>query len=159
MYNDATGHLRLRVKAVRRGKYNAVVKTEMLKQRSGASTLAFCAVCFPWRVRVNAPDNRRHQRLEFEGRAWCEHQNLTLYLPISNVSAGGIFIQTGAPLNAGQRLRVSFGSLEAGADEVVAKVEIVWAGKGRRGAGVGCRFTSFLSGEEAYNRMIARLEG
>ncbi len=108
---------------------------------------------------MNTQDHRRHPRLEFEGRAWCEHQNLTLYLPVSNVSAGGIFIQTGAPMVTGQRLRVSFGTLEPGADEVVAKVEIIWTGKGRRGAGVGCRFTSFLSGEEAYNRMIARLEG
>jgi hypothetical protein len=133
----------------------------MLKQRLGASTLAFRAARspVPRLVRVNTPDHRRHPRLEFDGRAWCEHQNLTLYLPIANVSAGGIFIQTGAPMIAGQRLRVSFGSLEPGADEVVAKVEIIWTGKSRRGAGVGCRFTSFLSGEEAYNRMIARLEG
>lgn len=108
---------------------------------------------------MNTQDHRRHPRLEFEGRAWCEHQNLTLYLPISNVSAGGIFIQTGAPLTAGQRLKVTFGTLESSDEEVVAKVEIIWAGKSRRGAGVGCRFTSFLSGEAAYNRMIARLEG
>jgi Tfp pilus assembly protein PilZ len=110
-------------------------------------------------VRVNVADHRRHPRLEFDGRAWCEHQNLTLYLPIANVSAGGIFIQTGAPMTMGQRLKVSFGTLDPDADPVVAKVEIVWTGKSRRGAGVGCRFTSFLSGEEAYNRMIARLEG
>jgi Tfp pilus assembly protein PilZ len=133
----------------------------MLKQHIGASTLASCVVrsLLPWLVRMNVPDHRRHPRLEFDGRAWCEHQNLTLYLPISNVSAGGIFIQTGAPMTTGQRLKVSFGTLDPGADEVIAKVEIVWTGKGRRGAGVGCRFTSFLSGEEAYNRMIARLEG
>jgi Tfp pilus assembly protein PilZ len=108
---------------------------------------------------VNTQDHRRHPRRDFEGRAWCEHQNLTLYLPISNVSVGGIFIQTGAPLTAGQRLKVSFGALDPSDEEVVAKVEIIWAGKSRRGAGVGCRFTSFLSGEAAYNRMIARLEG
>jgi len=108
---------------------------------------------------VTEPEHRRHPRLEFDGRAWCEHQNLTLYLPISNVSAGGIFIQTGAPLSMGQRLRVSFGTLDPADGEVVAKVEIVWTGKTRRGAGVGCRFTGFVSGEEAYNRMIARLEG
>lgn len=108
---------------------------------------------------MNEPEHRRHPRLEFEGRAWCEHQNLTLYLPVANVSAGGIFIQTGAPMGMGQRLKVSFGSLEPNDEAVVAKVEIVWTGKGRRGAGVGCRITTFLSGEEAYNRMIARLEG
>jgi hypothetical protein len=100
---------------------------------------------------------RRHPRLEFEGRAWCEHKSLTLYLPVSNVSAGGIFIQTGTPMSTGQRLKVSFGALETDADEVVAKVEIVWVGKTPRGAGVGCRLVSFVSGEEAYERFISRL--
>jgi Tfp pilus assembly protein PilZ len=103
-------------------------------------------------------DHRRHPRLDFEGRAWCEHRDLTLYLPIANLSAGGLFIQTGAPLSAGERLKVSFGGADAGQEEIVAKVEIVWTGKTRRGAGVGCRFMSFLSGEAAYNQLIARLE-
>lgn len=107
---------------------------------------------------MNQVDHRRHPRLEYEGRAWCEHRDLTLYLPIANISAGGLFIQTGAPLNTGDRLKVSFGVLEGGQEEVVAKVEIVWTGKSRRGAGVGCRFTTFLSGEAAYNELIARLE-
>jgi Tfp pilus assembly protein PilZ len=108
---------------------------------------------------MNPADHRRHPRLEFEGRAWCEHRDLTLYLPIANLSAGGIFIQTGAPLNAGERMKVSFGASDGGPDEeVIAKVEIVWTGKSRRGAGVGCKFTNFVSGEAAYNRLIARLE-
>jgi hypothetical protein len=101
---------------------------------------------------------RRHPRLDFEGRAWCEHKSLTLYLPVSNVSAGGLFIQTGAPMNAGQRLKVSFGPLRSGDDEVVAKVEVVWTGKTQRGAGIGCRLVSFVSGEEAYSRFLSSLE-
>ena len=108
---------------------------------------------------MNPADLRRHPRLDFEGRAWCEHRDLTLYLPIANLSAGGLFIQTGTPLSAGERLKVSFGGAEGDGEEpIVAKVEIVWAGKSRRGAGVGCKFTAFLSGEAAYNRLIARLE-
>ena len=103
-------------------------------------------------------DNRRHPRLEFDGKAWCEHQSLTLYLAVTNVSAGGVFIQTGAPLDMGQRLKVTMGPLEAGEEEVVARVEIVWTGKTRRGAGVGCRLVSFESGQSAYERLIARLE-
>jgi PilZ domain len=108
---------------------------------------------------MSSAELRRHPRLDFDGRAWCEHRALTLYLPIANLSAGGLFIQTGAPLGAGERLKVSFGGAEDdGAEEIVAKVEIVWAGKSRRGVGVGCKFTAFLSGEAAYNRLIARLE-
>ena len=103
------------------------------------------------------PDQRQHPRHEFEGRAWCEHKSLTLYLPVSNVSAGGIFIQTGTPMSTGQKLKVSFGPLEDGAEDVVAKVEIVWVGKTARGAGVGCKLLSFVSGEESYERLLTRL--
>lgn len=108
---------------------------------------------------MTAADLRRHPRLDFEGRAWCEHQSLTLYLPVANVSAGGLFLQTGTPMSMGQRLKVSFGALEDGEEDVVAKVEIVWVGKSPRGAGVGvgCKLLSFVSGEEAYGRFLSRL--
>lgn len=107
---------------------------------------------------MTSADLRRHPRLEFDGKAWCEHRSLTLYLPVINVSAGGVFIQTGAPLNTGQKLKVTLGPLQEGEEEVVARVEIVWTGKTRRGAGVGCRLVSFESGQSAYERLIARLE-
>ena len=106
---------------------------------------------------MTTADQRQHPRLDFEGRAWCEHKSLTLYLPVSNVSAGGIFIQTGTPMSTGQKLKISFGALEDGAEDVVAKVEIVWVGKSTRGAGVGCRLLSFVSGEESYGRLLTRL--
>ena len=80
-----------------------------------------------------------------------------MYLPVANVSAGGLFIQTGTPMSTGQRLKVSFGPLEDGEEEVVAKVEIVWVGKTPRGTGVGCRLVSFVSGEGAYGRFISRM--
>ena len=107
---------------------------------------------------MTSAEQRRHPRLEFEGRAWCEHKSLTLYLPVSNVSAGGLFLQTGTPMSTGQRLKVSFGPLEDGDEDVVAKVEIVWVGRTPRGAGAGCRLLSFVSGEESYERLLARLE-
>lgn len=106
---------------------------------------------------MTTAEQRQHPRHDFEGRAWCEHKSLTLYLPVSNVSAGGIFIQTGTPMSTGQKLKVTFGPLEDGAEDVVAKVEIVWVGKTARGAGVGCRLISFVSGEESYERFLTRL--
>jgi Tfp pilus assembly protein PilZ len=106
---------------------------------------------------VTPADTRRHPRLEFDGRAWCEHRNLTLYLPVANVSAGGIFLQTGASLSAGEHMKVSLGAVGTSSEEIVAKVEVVWTGKGPRGPGVGCRFTGFVSGEHAYNELIERL--
>ena len=131
----------------------------MLKRAGPASRLVNCAVFVekPKLGCVNPADPRRHPRLEFAGRAWCEHKHLTLYLPVANVSAGGIFLQTGAPFAAGERLQVSFGTPDPGQEEIVAKVEIVWTGKGPRGPGVGCRVMGFVSGEDAYQRMIADL--
>ena len=100
---------------------------------------------------------RQHPRLPFDGRAWCEHPDLTLYLPLANVSAGGVLIQTGAPLRHGQRLQLSLGQVGEGEEQVVARLEIVWVGKSRRGPAVGCKLLSFVSGQEAYSRLIARL--
>lgn len=102
-------------------------------------------------------DLRRDPRVAFEGRAWCEHRHLTLYLQVANVSVGGIFLQTGAALRTGERMKVSLGAPGDGIEEIVAKVEVVWSGKGPRGPGVGCRFTDFLSGEDAYKELIERL--
>jgi Tfp pilus assembly protein PilZ len=99
---------------------------------------------------------RRHPRMDFDRRVWCEHQNLTLYLAVSNVSLGGMFLQTSAPFHRGETIRVSM-DLEGDAEAVIADVEIVWAGRNGRGAGVGCRLLRFAEGEQLYTRLIDHL--
>jgi hypothetical protein len=103
---------------------------------------------------------RRHRRVEFDRRAWCEHHSLTLYLPVSNVSLGGMFLQTTTPFETGDRLKVSFEAAgRATEGRIVAQVEIVWAHRAGRGSGVGCRVLGFLQGEDAYLRMVQSLGG
>jgi Tfp pilus assembly protein PilZ len=102
-------------------------------------------------------DHRHHRRVEFERRAWCEHQQLTLYLPVSNVSRSGMFLQTTTPFRTGDTLRVSFESSD-GSERIVAQVEIVWACRAGRSSGVGCRVTHFFQGEDAYGRMVDELK-
>jgi len=102
-------------------------------------------------------DLRHHRRVTFDRRAWCEHQYLTLYLPVSNVSHGGMFLQTTTPFVPGERLRVSFEAPNGG-DPIVAQVEIVWCCRAGRGSGVGCRVTSFVQGEAAYEQLVEMLQ-
>jgi hypothetical protein len=98
---------------------------------------------------------RDHRRAGFEGRAWCESSGLTLYVPVSNVSRGGMFLQTVTPLPPGSALQISF---EAGEHEkVVAGVEVVWSCRAGRSSGVGCRVLGFLEGAEAYERLVRSL--
>jgi Tfp pilus assembly protein PilZ len=101
-------------------------------------------------------DLRGERRVELERRAWCEHARLTLYLPVSNVSRGGMFLQTSTPFEPGETLRVS---LTTESDErIVVVVEIVWSCRAGRGSGIGCRVLKFVQGESAYCRLVAGLE-
>ncbi len=102
------------------------------------------------------PDTRRHPRVEFDRRAWCEHPSLTLYLPVSNVSQGGMFLQTTTPFELGDQLRVSFDGAEP-TDKIVAQVEIVWAHKAGKSSGVGCRVLGFLRGGSEYGKLVEGL--
>lgn len=99
---------------------------------------------------------RRHPRVEFERKAWCEHDSLTLYLHVANVSLGGMFLQTSAPFQRGETIRVSL-DLEEERAQVTADVEIVWVGRLGRSPGVGCRVLKFSQGEHAYARLLDRL--
>jgi len=101
-------------------------------------------------------ETRRHRRVEFDRRAWCEHHSLTLYLPVSNVSKGGMFLQTTTLFEPGDQLRISFEGTEP-AEKIVAQVEIVWAHKAGKGSGVGCRVLSFLRGGDAYGKLVEGL--
>jgi Tfp pilus assembly protein PilZ len=95
---------------------------------------------------------RRHLRVDYRRRVWCEHSEWTQYLTITNLSDGGLFIQTPTPFKPGERLRVSF------ADEgrIVLEVEVVRATRVRQG-GVGCQVVAFLEGEARYADLLARL--
>jgi hypothetical protein len=101
-------------------------------------------------------EQRDSSRLRFERRAWCEHQSVTLYLQVSNVSRGGLFLRTSMPLLPGDPLEVSIEGV--GGERIVVEVEIVWACRDGRGSGLGCRLLGFKSGAAAYERLVDALE-
>jgi Tfp pilus assembly protein PilZ len=92
-------------------------------------------------------------RVDFHRRAWCEHNDLTLYLLVENLSDGGLFIQTSTPLKLGERLRVCVLDMPS----IIVDVEIVWTLQHSRRGGVGCRVISFAQGEDCYSALLARL--
>jgi Tfp pilus assembly protein PilZ len=98
---------------------------------------------------------RRHPRVEFARKAWCEHASFTLYVHVANVSVGGMFLQTSAAFQEGETVRVSL-ELEDQA-QVTADMQIVWIGRRGRSPGVGCRVLRFSEGERAYVSLVERL--
>jgi hypothetical protein len=103
---------------------------------------------------VSSRELRRAPRLEFGHRAWCEYREITLYLPVVNVSRGGLFLHTSTPLAVGERLKVS---VLPGAGGIALEAEITWSRRRGRGAGVGCRIVSFLDGAERYAALLEHL--
>ena len=102
---------------------------------------------------VSVHELRRAPRLEFQGRAWCEHRQLTLYLPIRNLSSDGLFLQTATPLEPGERLTLSLRD----DPDIVIEAEVVWMEPARRVGGVGCRIVRFVEGAERYPALLERL--
>jgi Tfp pilus assembly protein PilZ len=96
---------------------------------------------------------RRHLRVDYQRRAWCEHRDWTQYLAITNLSHGGLFVQTPTPFQAGEVLRVSFND---GSAMISFEAEVVWASRARQ-VGVGCQIVSFIEGEARYVELIDRL--
>jgi Tfp pilus assembly protein PilZ len=95
---------------------------------------------------------RRHLRVDYQRRAWCEHRDWTQYLAITNLSHGGLFIQTPTPFQAGELLRITFSD----DGRIVLEAEVVWAKRGRQ-VGVGCQIVDFHDGEARYAALIDRL--
>jgi len=109
---------------------------------------------FQLQLPVRSEELRRHPRLALRRRAWCEHRDWTLYLPVANVSVAGLFIQTSTPFVTGEPLRVSLA--EAG-ERIVVDVEVVWSSSRGRLPGIGCRFSHMREGAEHYARLLDNL--
>jgi len=101
---------------------------------------------------------RRHVRVDIHRRAWCEHRDWTLYLPLGNVSHSGLFIQTSTLFPHGEQLRVCLSDREP---VIVLDVEVVWASEPHpsvaRALGVGCAISSISQGADAYAALVEQL--
>jgi hypothetical protein len=100
---------------------------------------------------------RRHPRVDFAQRAWCEHRDWTLYLTISNVSQDGLFIQTSTPFARGELLRICLSSVARGAPLIELEAEVLWSSSRGRVVGVGCQIRQFAQGREQYCALVEQL--
>lgn len=114
----------------------------------------------PMSTSLRQSELRRHPRVDFRRRAWCEHRAFTLYLPLANLSHGGLFIQTSTPFGSGELLRVCLTDRDP---LIIVDVEVVWSAGSRRASedgarvGVGCAIRSFVQGEESYSELVEQL--
>lgn len=100
-------------------------------------------------------ERRRHPRVPYGQRGWFEAGSITLYAAVGNISEGGIYVKTHAPLQCGTRARVR---LPVGAREIEATAEVVWESSGNGSpAGMGLCFVEMEPTER--DRLRAFLDG
>ena len=77
---------------------------------------------------------RRYDRIDTRLRCWCEGEGVTFFARMANLSEGGLFVRTRAPLDVGAEATVRF---EARPGVVVtAAARVMWT----RPDGMGLRF-------------------
>lgn len=98
-------------------------------------------------------ERRRHPRVPYGQRGWFEAGAITLYAAVGNLSEGGLFVRTHAPLGRGTRARVRLPVGSTGEIEAVA--EVVWESSGSGGpAGMGMAFVEIGEREKERLRMF-----
>jgi uncharacterized protein (TIGR02266 family) len=97
-------------------------------------------------------DRRKHLRLAWPQRCWCQASEISIYAQIGNVSEEGLFLRTPSPLSEGTAatLRLRLGADEA---EQVVEAVVVWREDQR---GMGLRFVSAPQGFEDRLRDLLR---
>ncbi len=105
-------------------------------------------------------DRRRYRRVPIRQRCWCEGGNVTLYAQMGDLSEGGAFVRTHAPLAEGARAKVRF-ALEDGSP-IEAEATVVWRrdeGIPGLSPGMGLRFESLEERlREALRELVAEVE-
>ncbi|RMG14874.1 MAG: TIGR02266 family protein [Deltaproteobacteria bacterium] len=75
---------------------------------------------------------RLHRRIPVHQRCWCESGSITIYAQLANLSEGGLFVKTFAPLAEGARARVRWA---LGEEELEAEAVVVWRRDGQAATG------------------------
>ncbi len=91
---------------------------------------------------MSDPDRRQSSRVVAGARCWCEDGEVTLYSTVGNLSEGGLFVRTFAPLPRGRQATVSF-ELSHGR-RIQAEAQVMWrreASAGGPPSGMGLAFT------------------
>lgn len=104
-------------------------------------------------------DQRAHARAPLRRRCWCESGSITIYAQIGNLSEGGLFVKTFAPLVEGARTRVRWDLGEQESDTIEAEAVVVWrrpSGNGGEPSGMGLKFEGI--GSEERERIRRHVE-
>lgn len=104
-------------------------------------------------------EQRRYPRLPSRQRCWCEGDDITIYAQIGNISEGGLFLRTSAPLPPGARVRVRLGG-DAG--EVEVHAHVAWRRdprdeQAREEPGMGLRFEPADGARDVIRSHLDRL--
>ena len=91
---------------------------------------------------------RRYDRIDTRLRCWCEGEGVTFYARMANLSEGGLFVRTRAPLDVGAQATVRFETRPGVA--VTAGARVMWT----RPDGMGLRFERIDEGALAVIRRI-----
>ncbi len=95
-------------------------------------------------------DRRRHPRARLGLRCWCECGDVTIYSMVRDVSEGGLFVRTSAPLEEGARTKVRW-AMTPEDSEIHAEAVVVWkcedCGKVDVPAGMGLRLERIEASE------------
>jgi hypothetical protein len=97
-------------------------------------------------------DRRKHLRVAWPSRCWCQAAEISIYAQIGNVSEGGLFLRTPSPLSEGAVATLSLPLGEDGAEQLVQAI-VVWREDQR---GMGLRFVSAPRGFEDRLRDLLR---
>src|SRR5688500_5298874 len=99
-------------------------------------------------------DGRKHHRVPVRARVWCEGEELTLYVPALDVSAGGLCVRTSRPFAQGLHVRLGVSGPEG---EAVARARVAWSREGGDEApAMGLELIDFVQGREIFEAILER---
>lgn len=100
----------------------------------------------------NNMEKRKHKRFYYIKPCWCEGEDITMFISISNISKGGFFLKTSNPLPIGRHALLSFQPKDR--NEIIVQVEVVWHSRGPHVesrlslSGMGTRLLDIVKGDE-----------
>jgi hypothetical protein len=109
-------------------------------------------------IQLAQMERRKHKRYYIAIPCWCEGNDITMFISISNISQGGFFLRTSNPLPIGKYALVSFKSEKE--DEIVARVEVVWHSRGPvlesrpSISGMGTKLVDIVKGEDLFGSIL-----
>jgi len=103
-------------------------------------------------------DRRRFKRYYYIRPCWCEGEEIAMFIVISNISKGGLFLKTANPLPIGRSALITFRPTSD--REIIARVEVVWHSRGpvwgsrSTVSGMGTRLVDIVKGDKYFDMCL-----